>query len=143
MSVQDTAAGTAVETLERGRTAGVGLRSVERRLNADTGHTVAVVRTVSGEGNVSGDLTARVSQDRGRSGPAPGRVVSTRVRIVGADEQRPARSFLVSLLRSFEDVVVVREAASGNDAVAAIEGTARSRIARVADAGAASASFGC
>jgi two-component system LytT family response regulator len=47
--------------------------------------------------------------------------VSTRLRIVVADDERPARSFLVSLLRSFEDVVVVGEAASGNDAVTAIE----------------------
>jgi two-component system, LytTR family, response regulator len=47
--------------------------------------------------------------------------VSTRLRIVVADDERPARSFLVALLRSFEDVVVVGEAASGKDAVAAIE----------------------
>jgi two-component system, LytTR family, response regulator len=38
-----------------------------------------------------------------------------------ADDERPARSFLVSLLRSFDDVIVVAEASSGKEAVAAIE----------------------
>ncbi len=44
-----------------------------------------------------------------------------RLRIVIADDERPARSFLAALLRSFDDVVVVAEAASGKDAVEAIE----------------------
>ncbi len=47
--------------------------------------------------------------------------MSARLRIVVADDERPARSFLVSLLRSFEDVVVVGEAKSGKEAVAIIE----------------------
>jgi two-component system, LytTR family, response regulator len=47
--------------------------------------------------------------------------VSERLRVVVADDERPARSFLVSLLRSFDDVVVVGEAASGKDAVHLIE----------------------
>ena len=47
--------------------------------------------------------------------------MSARLRVVVADDERPARSFLVSLLRSFEDVAVVGEAASGKDAVAVIE----------------------
>jgi two-component system, LytTR family, response regulator len=47
--------------------------------------------------------------------------VSARLRIVVADDERPARSFLVSLLRSFDDVAVVGEAASGKEAVALIE----------------------
>jgi len=47
--------------------------------------------------------------------------VSARLRVVVADDERPARSFLVSLLRSFEDVVVVGEAESGQQAVTAIE----------------------
>ena len=47
--------------------------------------------------------------------------MSARLRVVVADDERPARSFLVSLLRSFDDVVVVGEAASGKDAVATIE----------------------
>ena len=47
--------------------------------------------------------------------------MSARLRVVVADDERPARSFLVSLLRSFEDVVVVGEAASGKEAVAIIE----------------------
>jgi two-component system LytT family response regulator len=33
--------------------------------------------------------------------------------VVVADDERPARSFLVAMLRSFEDVHVVGEAASG------------------------------
>jgi two-component system, LytTR family, response regulator len=47
--------------------------------------------------------------------------MSARLRVVVADDERPARSFLVALLRSFDDAVVVGEAASGKDAVALIE----------------------
>jgi two-component system LytT family response regulator len=47
--------------------------------------------------------------------------VSARLRVVVADDERPARSFLVSLLRSFDDVVVIGEAKSGKEAVAVIE----------------------
>jgi two-component system LytT family response regulator len=47
--------------------------------------------------------------------------VSTRLRVVVADDERPARSFLLALLRSFDDVLVVGEADSGKDAVAVIE----------------------
>ncbi len=47
--------------------------------------------------------------------------MTARLRLVIADDERPARSFLAALLRSFEDVVVVGEAASGVEAVAAIE----------------------
>lgn len=47
--------------------------------------------------------------------------MSARLRVVVADDERPARSFLVSLLRSFDDVAVVGEAASGKDAVTIIE----------------------
>jgi two-component system LytT family response regulator len=46
-----------------------------------------------------------------------------RLRIVVADDERPARSFLLALLRSFEDVLIVGEAASGRDAVAVIQST--------------------
>ena len=44
-----------------------------------------------------------------------------RLRVVIADDERPARSFLAALLRSFDDVVIVAEAESGKEAVAAIE----------------------
>jgi two-component system LytT family response regulator len=47
--------------------------------------------------------------------------VSVPLRVVVADDERPARSFLVSLLHSFDDVAVVGEAASGKDAVTIIE----------------------
>ena len=47
--------------------------------------------------------------------------MSGRLRVVVADDERPARSFLVSLLRSFDDVAVVGEAVSGKDAVTLIE----------------------
>ena len=47
--------------------------------------------------------------------------MTARLRVVVADDERPARSFLVALLRSFEDVNVVGEAASGKEAVAVIE----------------------
>src|SRR6202158_2331477 len=44
-----------------------------------------------------------------------------RLRIVIADDERPARSFLASVLRSFDDVTVVGEAASGREAVRLID----------------------
>jgi two-component system LytT family response regulator len=47
--------------------------------------------------------------------------MNARLRVVIADDERPARSFLAALLRSFDDVVIVAEAESGRDAVAAIE----------------------
>ena len=47
--------------------------------------------------------------------------MSATLRVVVVDDERPARSFLVALLRSFEDVTVVGEAASGKEAVAMIE----------------------
>ena len=47
--------------------------------------------------------------------------MSERLRVIVADDERPARSFLVALLRSFDDVVVAGEATSGKDAVVLIE----------------------
>jgi two-component system LytT family response regulator len=45
----------------------------------------------------------------------------TALRVVVADDERPARSFLTALLRNTPDVVVVGEAASGREALALIE----------------------
>ena len=47
--------------------------------------------------------------------------MNPRLRVIVADDERPARSFLIALLRSFDDVVVVGEATSGKEAVALIE----------------------
>ena len=47
--------------------------------------------------------------------------MSSRLRVVIADDERPARSFLAALLRTFDDVVIVAEVGSGKEAVAAIE----------------------
>jgi two-component system LytT family response regulator len=47
--------------------------------------------------------------------------VSAKLRLVVADDERPARSFLLALLRSFDDVVVVGEATSGKEAVVVID----------------------
>jgi len=47
--------------------------------------------------------------------------MNARLRVVIADDERPARSFLAALLRTFDDVVIVAEATSGTEAVAAIE----------------------
>lgn len=43
------------------------------------------------------------------------------VRVVFADDERPARSYLASLLRGMDDVEIVGEASSGVDAVPLIE----------------------
>jgi two-component system LytT family response regulator len=47
--------------------------------------------------------------------------MTEKLRIVVADDERPARSFLLALLRSCDDVEVVGEAASGTEAVRLIE----------------------
>ena len=47
--------------------------------------------------------------------------MSDRLRVVIADDERPARAFLAALLRSFDDVVVVGEATTGKEAVETIE----------------------
>jgi two-component system LytT family response regulator len=44
-----------------------------------------------------------------------------KLRVVVADDERPARSFLVTQLRAFEDVDVVGEAANGAESVELIE----------------------
>jgi two-component system LytT family response regulator len=49
------------------------------------------------------------------------RDATTRLRVVVADDERPARQFLVNLLAGAPDVVVVGEAADGTAAVALIE----------------------
>jgi two-component system, LytTR family, response regulator len=46
-----------------------------------------------------------------------------KVRVLIADDERPARSFLASILRSFDDVEIVGEASNGVDAVNLIEST--------------------
>jgi two-component system LytT family response regulator len=45
----------------------------------------------------------------------------TKLRVVVADDERPARSFLMSLLRGYDDVEVVGEAATGTESVELIE----------------------
>jgi two-component system, LytTR family, response regulator len=47
--------------------------------------------------------------------------VRARLRVVIADDERPARSFLAALLRSFDDVNLVGEAGSGPEAVDLID----------------------
>jgi two-component system LytT family response regulator len=47
--------------------------------------------------------------------------MSAKLRVIVADDERPARSFLLAMLRSFEDVQVVGEARSGKEAVTLIE----------------------
>jgi len=48
-------------------------------------------------------------------------VTETKLRVVIADDERPARAFLANMLRSFPDVEIVGEAKSGPEAVAVIE----------------------
>ena len=45
------------------------------------------------------------------------------LRVIVADDERPARQFLVTMLRSFEDVDIVGEAQSGNETMRLIEQT--------------------
>lgn len=47
--------------------------------------------------------------------------MTAKLRVVIADDERPARSFLASMLRTFEDVEIVGEAQNGSEAVEIIE----------------------
>jgi two-component system LytT family response regulator len=47
--------------------------------------------------------------------------MTEKLRVVIADDERPARSFLAATLRSFEDVEIVGEAETGTEAVEMIE----------------------
>jgi two-component system, LytTR family, response regulator len=49
--------------------------------------------------------------------------VNESLRVVIADDERPARSFLAAILRGFEDVTLVGEAENGAEAVEVIERT--------------------
>lgn len=49
--------------------------------------------------------------------------MSARLRVVVADDERPARSFLIAIIASFPDVVLVGDAESGLEAVDVIERT--------------------
>jgi two-component system LytT family response regulator len=47
--------------------------------------------------------------------------MTDKLRVVIADDERPARSYLAALLRSFEDVDIIGEAETGTEAVEMIE----------------------
>lgn len=47
--------------------------------------------------------------------------MNNRLRIVVADDERPARSYLAAMLRTFEDVETIGEAADGREAIELIE----------------------
>ena len=47
--------------------------------------------------------------------------MTAKLRVIIADDERPARSFLAAILRRFKDVTVVGEAANGAEAVKLIE----------------------
>jgi len=47
--------------------------------------------------------------------------LTAKLRVVIADDERPARSFLAAMLRNFEDVEIVGEAKDGSEAVEFIE----------------------
>src|SRR5689334_12373998 len=53
-------------------------------------------------------------------GPEEARM-NNRLRVVIADDERPARSFLAAMLRGFDDVTLVGEAENGAEAVEMIE----------------------
>ena len=47
--------------------------------------------------------------------------MNNRLRIVVADDERPARSYLAAMLRTFDNVNIVGEAETGTEAIEAIE----------------------
>ena len=49
--------------------------------------------------------------------------MTTKLRVIVADDERPARQFLLTMLRSFEDVDVLGEAKNGHETIKLIEKT--------------------
>ncbi|HVF28166.1 MAG TPA: response regulator, partial [Pyrinomonadaceae bacterium] len=47
--------------------------------------------------------------------------MSAKIRVVIADDERPARSYLAACLRAFEDVEIVGEGETGTEAIELIE----------------------
>ena len=120
LTVRDTGAGTTPGNLEHRQRDGVGLRNVERRLSCQYGAAASLtIHTAPGDGTTVTILLPAEFSARAHDRPESG--MSARLRVVIADDERPARSFLRALLRSFEDVLVVGEAASGQEAVKVIE----------------------
>jgi len=108
--VKDTGAGATPRQLEAGARRRCRLSNIERRLACQYGAAATLsVTTEPGAG-----MTVEI-RDAGRHHTCRNldahaeRLVNARLRVVIADDERPARSFLAALLRSFEDVVIVAE----------------------------------
>ena len=99
----------------------VGVDNVRRRLAghygdaalADAGRPTPTGSTVAEIVVPLADARPRLDEDD-RTMPKP-------LRVVLADDERPARRFLVNLLKSFPDVEVVGEAGNGKEAIDLIE----------------------
>ena len=99
---------------------GVGLSSVERRLACHYGEAAALtIHADAGRGHDRGRLDPGAARRRGGASGTECRMTSP-LRVVIADDERPARSFLAALLRTFDDVRIVGEANSGREAVTLI-----------------------
>ena len=121
LTVRDTGAGASNLDVRNGRRLGVGLANIERRLAYQYGDAAAFVaskRTRRWHDRRNPGTRRRRRRSRSAS---EDRFVNARLRVVIADDERPARSFLAALLRTFDDVTIVAEAESGKEAVAAIE----------------------
>ena len=131
-----------------GRAAGVGLRNVERRLALPVRRRgVAVDRERARRRHDRRDPHAgRIPGRRAELDVDAARVVNARLRVVVADDERPARSFLAALLRSFDDVVGRRRGRVGQGGAwrrsSASSRTSRCSICRCRSS-TASASCGC
>ena len=121
LTVHDTGMGTTDEVLEQGRRRGVGLQNVQRRLAHQYGAAASLsIRSSPGRARLP-RFVCRYQPGWSSRRRRLAADVRARLRVVIADDERPARSFLAALLRSFDDVVLVSEAQSGNEAVAIIE----------------------
>ena len=112
--------GTGFDMTRPRREGGVGLRSVSDRLRVHYGADAGLDdRERSGRGHTRVAPSARLGARTG-TGPAGG-MIAPRLRVVVADDERPARSFLIALLSGFSDIVIVGEAANGAEAIQLIE----------------------
>ena len=124
--VEDSGLGVSEAILEAGRKQGIGLASVQRRLAGHFGDeaSVSIASAVGAGTTVEVRLPVRadrIGADTCSRGDGRRRTLTPKVRVVVADDERPARSFLLSMLRTFDDVEIIGEASTGTEAVEVIE----------------------
>ena len=122
ITVQDSGPGLREIENEMHASLGVGLRNIEERLEHVYGDAGTLRLTSSPGSGTTAEL--RIPYVPFCDGPQRCEAdahMTERMRVIVADDERPARSYLMSMLRRRPDVDLVGEAETGVEAVALIE----------------------